>query len=60
MGKVDCFSSSALIDVRVYKPSHMILGERFDKMSLSVSQEIAVKKVIFNNVTIYRLNLVSI
>lgn len=46
--------------MQVYKPSHMILGEGFDKMSLTVSQEIAVLKVIFNNVTIYRLNLVSI
>jgi len=38
----------------------MILGEKFDKMSLSVSEKIAVKEVIFNNVTIYGLNLVPI
>jgi len=59
VGKAD-FSSSELIAVQMYKPSHMILGERFDKSSLNVSQEIAVKKVIFNNVTICRLNLVSV
>lgn len=60
MGKADFFSSRVLIVVWVYKSSHKILGKRFDIKSLSVSQEIAVKELIFNNVTIYRLNLVSI